>query len=449
MAASWSRVWLGLVTQAAAVGAAAALAAVFFRWLILCCTLAFTGQAGYGSHGRMPTDHWPWLGGLFLVSAPVLAGSVYGPLTAWLVRENSGVRMRQATYRVDTGDRPAGVGRALVKALAAALCIGGGGSVGRTGPIVQVGAAFGGGFARLARVRPERMRLLIAAGAAGGLAASFHAPLAGACFALEIVLDTLAAEAFAAALSAALTAAAVSGLLLGDARLFRAIDIPAAGAANYGLYAVTGAVTGLLGVGFSALLHMIVRGGDLLWHNRAEWARPIVGGAVLGALLLAVPPLYGVGVPVISAGVDGRYAVGMLVVLMLGKMLATGLTLGIGGYGGVFMPTLFVGAMGGEALGELISRLLPGVAGAPGHYALIGMSAALIGATRAPITAVVLLLELTGDYVMALPLMVAAVPAVAVSMLRSSRSPYIGVLLRSIPSAVVPDSDREDVRSGR
>ncbi|MFI1920229.1 chloride channel protein [Nocardia sp. NPDC020380] len=449
MAASWCRVWLGLVAQAAAVGAAVALAAVLFRWLILWCTLAFTGQAGYGSHGRASGDHWPWLGGWFPLLAPVLVGAVYGPLTAWLVREDSRVRLRQANYRVDTGDRPAGVGQAMVKALAAVLCIGGGGSVGRTGPIVQVGAAFGGGFARLAGMRPERMRLLIAAGAAGGLAASFHAPLAGACFALEIVLNTLAADAFAAALSAALSAAAVSGLLLGDTRWFHAIDLPAAGAANCVLYAVTGVVTGLAGAGFSTLLHTMVRGGDVLWRNRAEWARPIAGGAVLGALLVTVPPLYGVGVPVIAAGVDGRYAVGVLVVLMLGKMLATGLTLGIGGYGGVFMPTLFVGAMGGEALGELLSRLLPDLAGSPGNYAVIGMSAALIGATRAPVTGIVLLLELTGDYDMALPLMIAAVPAVAVSMLRSTRSPYIGMLLRSIPASVVLDSDRRDARSGR
>lgn len=433
MAASWSRVWLGLVVQAAGIGAVAAVAAVIFRRLVRLCTELFTGGVGYEDLSRRANDHWPWLGGWSLLVVPVVAGAIYGPLTACLARESGDARMREASYRVEPGG--AGLGTSLVKALAAALCIGGGGSVGRTGPIVQVGAALGARFSRLTGMGPERMRLLIAAGAAGGLAASYNAPLAGACFALEIVLNTLAADAFVAALSAALAASAVSGLFLGDSRLFRVIDPPSAGVANYVLYAGTGVVTGLIGIGFSGVLHATVRGGDALWRNRPAWPRPIVGGVLLGALLLVLPPLYGVGVPVITAGVDGRYALGMLIVLLLGKILATSLTLGIGGYGGVFMPTLFVGAMAGDALGTEVHQLLPSISGPPSHYALIGMSAALIGATRAPVTGIVLLLELTGDYDIAVPLMIAAVPAVAISMLRPADSPYIGVLMRRIPAA--------------
>ncbi|MFI5783242.1 chloride channel protein [Nocardia sp. NPDC051570] len=417
-----------LVVQAASIGVVAALVAVTFRRLVAACTTAFTGRADYGAPGTVPGTgaHWPWL----LLVAPVLAGAVYGPLTSWLSR-TSGRRVRVATYRVEPGG-----GGALVKALAAVLCIGAGGSVGRTGPVVQVAAAAGAGMARLIGLRPDRTRLLVAAGAAGGLAASYNAPLAGTCFALEIVLCAVTAEAFTAVLPAALAAVAVSRVLLGSGRLLPVVDLPVPVAANYLLYAGAGLVAGAVGVVFSVVLQHIVGGCDALWRGRPEWARPIAGGLLLGAVLLVLPPLYGVGIPVITAGVDGRYGLGLLIVLMVGKMLATGITFGIGGYGGVFMPTLFVGAMCGDALGVLAYQLFPGVAGSPSHYAVIGMSAAFIGATRAPVTGVVLLLELTGDYGIAVPLLVAAVPALLVAVPRSAEVPYIGRILRRIPTPV-------------
>ncbi len=202
--------------------------------------------------------------------------------------------------------------------LEAMVCIGTGGSVGRTGPVIALCAAAGARLARATGTNPARMRLLVAAGAAGGLAASYNAPLGGACFALEVVLHTVAADAFAAVLPAALTAAAVGRALTGDTRLFALPDFPVPGAGNYLLYAVTGLAGGVLGATFSATLRRTVHSYDALWHNRPAWARPIVGGVFLGAVLLALPPLYGVGIPCYyrpcpgplhpgdAAGADGR-----------------------------------------------------------------------------------------------------------------------------------------------
>ncbi|MBF6066138.1 chloride channel protein [Nocardia terpenica] len=252
------------------------------------------------------------------------------------------------------------------------------------------------------------------------------------------MLQTVSVDAVAATLPAALAAAAVSRLLIGDGRLFRVPDVPVTGAREYLLYAVTGVVAGLAGIVFSTTLCHTVRGCDTVWRDRPAWARPILGGVLLGVLLLALPPLYGVGVPVVVAGVDGRYTLAVLLVLLAGKILATSLTFGIGGYGGVFMPTLFVGAMSGSALGTVVHQVFPGLAGAPIHCGLIGMSAAFIAATRAPVTGIVMLLELTGDYDMAVPLMVAAVPALLVGGLRSGESPYVGTLLRQVPGVERP-----------
>ncbi|MFC6345362.1 chloride channel protein, partial [Nocardioides hankookensis] len=160
-----------------------------------------------------------------------------------------------------------------------------------------------------------------------------------------------------------------------------------------------------------------------VWRG-PEWLRPAVGGLALGALLLALPEMYGVGYPVLGNAVDGRYAVGFLLVLLVGKMIATSLTIGIGGSGGVFAPSLFLGAMLGAAFGEVAGRFSGGDVSQVGTYALIGMGAVFAGSARAPITAVVILFELTGEYSIILPMMVAIVLATGVSHRLSADTIY-------------------------
>ncbi|MEO7059182.1 MAG: chloride channel protein, partial [Lapillicoccus sp.] len=158
--------------------------------------------------------------------------------------------------------------------------------------------------------------------------------------------------------------------------------------------------------------------------------RPAIGGLLLGALLLVLPEMYGVGYPVLGNGIAGKYAIGFLLVLLVGKMVATSLTIGIGGSGGVFAPSLFIGAMLGAAYGEILTHAAPGIAGPAGAYALIGMGAVFAGSARAPITAVVILFELTGEYSIILPLMTAIVLATGVSHLISRDTIYTHKLRR-------------------
>jgi CIC family chloride channel protein len=179
----------------------------------------------------------------------------------------------------------------------------------------------------------------------------------------------------------------------------------------------------VIGVAFTRALYWIEDACDWAWRG-PEWLRPAIGGLLLGALLLVLPQMYGVGYPVLERAVGGGYVVGMLLALLVGKIVATSLTIGIGGSGGVFAPSLFIGAMFGTAYGDIVGRLAPGQVGVLGAYGLIGMGAVFAGATRAPITGVIIIFELTSEYSLILPLMTAIVLATAVSRALSRDTIY-------------------------
>jgi CIC family chloride channel protein len=418
-----------LVPMAVAVGAITGLGAVGFRELITAFTRMFTGFPDYSGLGRVASAHWPALGFWFLLAVPVVAGGVYGPLVSRFAPEARGHGVPEVMYAVAHRGGRIAPQVTIVKALASALCIGGGGSVGREGPIVQIGSAAGSSLAQLLRLDTDRMRLLVACGAAGGISATFNTPLAGAFFAIELILRTVAAEAFGAVVLSSVTAAVVGRALLGDHPFLTLPIFAVRNPIEYLLYTALGVGAGVLGVAFSKLLYVVEDVCDWAWRG-PEWARPAVGGLLLGGLLIALPQMYGVGYPVLESAISGRYVIGMLVVLMLGKMFATSLTIGIGGSGGVFAPTLFIGAMAGTAFGTAVHQWWPALTESPGAYGLIGMGAALGAATRAPITAVVILFELTGEYSIILPLMAAVVMAAGTGRLLSKTTIYTAKLWR-------------------
>ncbi len=318
---------------------------------------------------------------------------------------------------------------AAVKALASAICIGGGGSVGREGPIVQIGSALGSSLGQLVGVPASRLRLLVACGAAGGIAATFNAPIAGVFFALELILADFAVDSFAAVVLAAVAASAIGRAAFGDHPFLALPAFTITSPAQFLLYALLGLTAAAVGVGFSRTLYLVEDACDRLWRG-PEWLRPAIGGLALGGLLLMLPQMYGVGYPVLGHAVVGRYAIVFLLVLLAGKILATSLTIGIGGSGGVFAPCLFVGAMLGETFGQILHAVSPGLAPAPGAYALVGMGAVFAGAARTPITAVLIMFELTGEYHIILPLMLAIALAAGVSKLLSRDTIYTRKLLR-------------------
>ena len=413
----------GLMLLALAVGAGSGGGAIVFRWLIKTFTLALSGHADYSSAGHAANPDLPGLGRYFVVLAPVVAGLLYGPLVHFFAREARGHGVPEVMYAVARRGGRIAPQVAGVKALASALCIGGGGSVGREGPIVQIGSALGSTLGRLVRVAEPRMRVLVACGAAGGIAATFNAPLAGVFFAMELILRDFAAQSFGMVVLSSVTASVIGRAAFGNAAFLHLPAFTVSHPVEYLLFAVLGVLAGAVGVVFTRVLYAIEDACDSLWHW-PEWLRPAIGGLALGGLLLVLPEMYGVGYPVLGRGVAGRYTLLFLLALLIGKMVATSLTIGIGGSGGVFAPSLFIGAMFGAAYGIGIHHLMPGVAGPVGAYGLIGMGAVFAGAARAPITAVIILFELTGEYTIILPLMAAIVLATGVSHLLSPDTIY-------------------------
>ena len=413
----------GLLLLAVLVGAGAGGGAVVFRWLISTFTELFTGHPDYAGLGPVANPHVAGLGRWFVIFAPVVAGLLYGPLVYFFAREARGHGVPEVMYAVARRGGRIAPQVAVVKALASALCIGGGGSVGREGPIVQIGSALGSTLGRAVKAPESRMRVLVACGAAGGIAATFNAPLAGVFFALELLLRDIAAQAFGMVVLASVTASVIGRAALGTAPFLALPAFSVLHFQQYLLFAGLGLLAGLAGVAFTRVLYLIEDVCDWAWRG-PEWLRPAVGGILLGGLLLVLPEMYGVGYPVLGNGIAGKYGIALLLVLLVGKMVATSLTIGIGGSGGVFAPSLFIGAMLGAAYGQIVAHLLPGVAGPAGAYALIGMGAVFAGAARAPITAVIIMFELTGEYSIILPLMAAIVLATGISHLVSADTIY-------------------------
>lgn len=429
----------GLLALSLAVGGVAAAFAVLFRWLIRTFTLLLSGHADYAGAAGAAHPSLPSLGRWFVIGAPVVAGLLYGPLVHFFAREARGHGVPEVMYAVSHRGGRIAPQVAAVKALASALCIGGGGSVGREGPIVQIGSALGSTLGRALRVPEVRLRVLVACGAAAGIAATFNAPLAGVFFAMELILADFTAQAFGMVVLSSVAASVIGRAVLGDTPFLNLPPFTVQHPSEYLLFALLGLLAGGVGVLFTKVLYAIEDLCDSVWRG-PEWLRPAVGGIILGLLLLVLPQMYGVGYPVLGDAVAGRYTVAFLLLLLVGKMVATSLTIGIGGSGGVFAPSLFIGAMLGAGFGEAAHTLAPAIAGPVGAYGLIGMGAVFAGAARAPITAVIILFELTGEYTIILPLMAAIVLATGISHRISPDTIYTLKLRRRGVSLARPET---------
>jgi CIC family chloride channel protein len=419
----------GLLALSLLIGLGAGLGAVAFRYMIKSLTRVFTGFDDYSGLGHVANPHVPGLGRWFVVLAPVIAGLLYGPMVYRFAREARGHGVPEVMVAVARNGGKIRPQVAIVKAVASALCIAGGGSVGREGPIVQIGSALGSTLAQCVKLDERRIKLLVACGAAGGIAATFNAPLAGVFFAMEIILRQWATESFGYVVLSSVTASVIGRSILGNHPFLTLPTFQVDHVVQYPLFALLGVAAGLVGVAFSRVLYAIEDACDWAWRG-PEWLRPAAGGVLLGGVLLVLPEMYGVGYPVLGRAVAGKYAIAFLLALLVGKLLACSLTIAIGGSGGVFAPSLFCGAMLGAAFGDIVHAAIPTDGGAVGAYALVGMGAVFAGAARAPITAIVILFELTGEYSIVLPLMLAISLATGVSHLVSHDTVYTRKLLR-------------------
>jgi CIC family chloride channel protein len=422
----------GLFVVAVVVGVGSGLGAVLFRYLIYFVTWLATGHVQFGQDGYAGSSHLPWLGLGFFVVIPVIGGLIYGPLIYRYAREARGHGVPEVMIAVAEHGGRIRPQVSVVKALASALCIGTGGSVGREGPIVQIGSALASSLGQWVRMPENRMRILVACGAGGGIAATFNAPITGVFFGVEIILRELSVDALFTVMLSAMLADAVAIPFLGNRPFLSGFPsgIALQHPRNYLLIAVLAVVAALIGLLFKAVVYKMEDWGDAVWKNRPEWARPAVGGIALGLVLLALPQMYGVGYPVMDKAIAGNYVLWFLIVLAAGKILACSLTLGIGGSGGVFAPSLFVGVTSGMAFGEIAGHLLGPGAGQPALYAVVAMGAVFTSAARAPLTSLASVVEMTGDFTLTLPVMLAVAIATATSRALSYGTIYTTKLLR-------------------
>ena len=422
----------GLFVLALLIGAGSGLGAAAFRYLINFFTWLATGHSQFGQEGRMPSGHLSWLSLGFFVLIPAIGGLVYGPLIYRFAREARGHGVPEVMIAVaDNGGRIRPQ-VSVVKALASALCIGTGGSVGREGPIVQIGSAMASSLGQWVRMPENRLRIMVACGAAGGISATFNAPVTGVFFGVEIILREFSVDALFTVMLSSMIADITAEPFLGSKPFLSGFPagITLHDARNYLLVAVLAVLAALMGLAFKSVLYRTEDLCDKLWGSRPEWMRPAAGGLLLGLLLLAIPQLYGVGYPVMDKTTAGDYALWFVLLLAFGKIAATSLSIGIGGSGGVFAPSLFIGVTSGMAFGDIVHHLFGPAAGQPVLYAVVAMGAVFTSAARAPLTSLASVVEMTGDFSLTLPVMLAVAIASTVSRALSYGTIYTTKLLR-------------------
>lgn len=316
--------------------------------------------------------------------------------------------------------------RSALQAFASWLAIVGGNSLGREGPLIQFGAAAGEGVRRAFRIDDASARLVLAAGVAAGFASAYNAPIAAALFVAEIVTGVLVLEAAVPMILASVIATVLTRLAIGTAPLYGLRDFGAPGAVELLSFAGLGLVAAPIGVGFLRLLGM----ADRWWRKLPLPVRPAAGGLVCGAVLCALPQVAGNGFEPLSMLLDGRVAVVAVAWLVLAKPLATTATVASGNPGGVFTPTLLIGGCVGTLYAAALHAVLGDAIGVPGAYALVGLAAALAATTHAPLTAAILACELSGDFGLVLPLLVASALAAGIARKLYIDSVYTAELTR-------------------
>lgn len=298
--------------------------------------------------------------------------------------------------------------------------------LGREGPAVQVGAGIASVLGRKLGLSSERVKALVPVGAAAAIAAAFNTPLAAVLFALEEVVGDLHAPVLGSVVLASATSWAMLRLLLGNDPLFQVPQYQLVHPGEFGIYAVLGVAGGFVSLAFVKLL-LWIRARFLQFPKKTVWYQPVAGGLTVGIMGWFVPQLLGVGYAHVGAALNGGMALRLLILLLVLKLFAVAVSYGSGNAGGIFGPSLFLGAMLGGIVGNVAHGLFPNYAGTPGAYALVGMGTAFAGIVRAPMTSVVMIFEITRDYAVIVPLMISNLVSFFISA-RFQKQPIYEVL---------------------
>jgi CIC family chloride channel protein len=412
-----------MIVMAVGVGLLGGYGAVVFRWLI-----GFFQNLFFGTGPGTFLDHLLSLPWYCKLVPPIIGGAIVGPVVWFFAREAKGHGVPEVMEAVALRGGFIRKRVVVVKALVSAVCIASGGSVGREGPIVQIGSAIGSVFGQVLRVSADRMRTLVGCGAAAGIAATFNAPIAGVMFAMEIILGEFGIATFSPIVVSSVMATVVSRAYLGNFPAFVVPQYSLVSLYEIPLYILLGIVAGFVGAGFTTCLY---KAEDLF---RAipipDYFKAAIGGLVMGIVGIFIPHVFGVGYDAIELAIKGNMAFTLLLLLIFLKIFATSVTIGSGGSGGVFAPSLFIGAMTGGAFGCIAHFLFPGATATSGAYSLVGMGAVLAAATHGPINGIIILFEMTGSYKIILPLMLSCIIAAVLSGQLRRESIYTLKLIR-------------------
>lgn len=411
-----------MIIVAIIIGILAGFAAIGIRFLIEeISALSFAGDGNLLER----IIEAPWY---IKVLIPALGGLIVGPLIYFFAPEAKGHGVPEVMQAVLLRGGKIRPRVAMVKALASAVTIGTGGSVGREGPIIQIGSSLGSTVGQFFRIPPKRMKTLVGCGAAAGIAAAFNAPVAGALFALEIILMDFAVAQFSPIVISSVMATVISHHFEGRFAAFIVPGYQYASPYEMVFYFALGIISGVVSWMFIKALYFSEDFFDYKFKF-PEYFKPVIGGLIIGGMALFFPEIMGVGYDSINNALHGNMIWYVALMLIFLKIFATSITLGTGGSGGIFAPSLFMGATLGAFFGGLVHSWFPEITASPGAYALVAMGGLVAGTTRAPITAIIIVFELTNDYNIILPLMIVCIISTILSSKLSRESIYTLKLL--------------------
>ncbi len=363
-----------------------------------------------------------------VIGMPCLGGLIVGIIVSFGASEAKGHGVPEVMEAVALRSGRIRKRVAAAKIVASAVCIGSGGSVGREGPIVQIGSSLASTVSQIFNVPRMQQKTMVGCGAAAGIAATFNAPIAGVLFALEVLLGDFGIASFSPVVLSSVTATTISRHYFGD---FPAFTIPTYHLQTlweFGIYPFLGLFAGLIAVLFIVTLYWTEDLFDAI--PLPEWVKPAIGGLFLGLIMTKFPHVFGVGYGAINEALFNRLSGIFLLFLVFLKIAATSVTLGSGGSGGIFAPSLFIGAMAGGFFGWIANLLFPALTASPAAYALVGMGAVVAGTTHAPITAIIIIFELSGNYKIILPMMITCILSTILASSLKKGSIYTIKLLR-------------------
>jgi len=413
-----------IVIIAIIIGLLGGIGAVGFRFLI-----KFFGELFFGTftHSVEMIHSIPWY---ILMCIPGVGGLIVGMIVHYVSQEVKGPGIPEVMEAVALHNGYIRPRVTIAKAFASAICIGSGGSVGREGPIVQIGSAIGSTIGQFLQVSSRRMQTFVACGASAGIAATFNAPVAGALFSVEVILGDFGVPQFSPIVISSVVGTVVSRHFIGDLPAFEVPPYAIVSVYELFFYFALGLLAGVVSYLFLKTLYHTDDLFQKIPYKMPGYFKTALGGLLVGIIGIWFPQVFGVGYETMNGALHSALSWKIMLVLIFAKLISTSITTGSGGSGGVFAPSLYLGALVGGVIGSGLHALFPHHTAPPGAYALVTMGALVAGTTHAPITAILIIFELTNAYTIILPLMISCIVSTLVTTKLQKESIYTMKLAR-------------------